>query len=357
MGNERGIAFIALTILVVIVIAPGVSAQRRHQNAIIDLWAEGKTAFGVYVPSAGQPLPSDPRPTAEQQTQQQQQQIQQQITQLQQQLQQVQAGGGGRGERGRGGVGGGGRGQGPGGRGPAPAPQYTKAIGEALGKNPLYDFVFLNLEGAFSLDAVKNIADGLRAPGAVSRKTLIVRIPTIGDAGPELTKFRVKASFDAGADSVAIPHVEGVEQARQAISFFAAATNDIWTPDNPAGEKLGMIMIEDPQTLTQVKEIADLKGYSMLACGVGSIGGAFNSGGIAAGLVALGLLQPDVPRTLGELATAKVLAETKRTKLANMITASQQNLEQRVKDGFQALLFSGAGSDETIRAGRALAKR
>ena len=347
---------LARSILAIAVAAPGVLAQRKHQNAIIDLWAQGKTTFGVYVPAEGQPLPSDPPPTPAQASQQQQQQIQQQIQQLQQQLQQVQSGQGGRG-------GPGGRGQGfggPGARGQAqarPAAHYTRAIGEALAKNPLYDFVFLNLEGGFSVDAVKAIAEGLRAPGAVSRKMLMVRIPPIGDEGAELTKYRVKASFDAGADAVAIPHVEGLEQAREAISFFAAATNDIWTPDNPTGEKLGMIMIEDPQTLTQTKEIADLKGYSVLACGVGSLGGAFRTGGVVAGLISLGLLPQDVAANLGELGTQKVLAETKRAKLANMITASSNNIQQRVKDGFQALLMSGPGSDEIIKTGRAAAGR
>ncbi|MBI4472669.1 MAG: hypothetical protein HY646_08380 [Acidobacteria bacterium] len=299
-------------------------AQRKHENAIIDLWAEGKTAFGVYVPSEGQPLPSQPAPQR-----------------------------GGRGERGERGE----RGRGQGQRGPQAPPRYTRAIGEALAKNPLYDFVFLNLEGAFSIDAVKAINEGLRAPGASSRKTLIVRIPPIGDADPQITKDRVKASFDAGADAVTIPHVEGLEQAKLAISFFAAATNNIWTPDNPAGEKLGMIMIEDPQTLTVTRQIAELKGYSMLACGVGSIGGAFRAGGVVAGLQYLGLLTPEQTTNLGELATARVLEESKRTKLANMITAGPQNLQQRLKDGFQALLFSGAGSDDLIRQARAASGR
>lgn len=316
---------------------PGALAQRKHQNAIIDLWAEGKTAFGVYVPAEGQPMPSDPPAPMGQRGQAP--------------MPQPQAAGPGA------------RGMGPaapGQRGQAPsrqAPRYTRAIGEALAKNPLYDFAFLNLEGGFSLDAVKAIAEGLRAPNTAGRKTLIVRIPSIGDAGAELTKFRVKATFDAGADAVAIPHVEGLEEAWEAISFFAGATNDIWSPATPNGEKLGMIMIEDPQSLTQAKEIADLRGYSMLACGVGSLGGAFRAEGVVAGLVSLGLLQQDVVNNLGELGTQKILAETKRTKLANMITASAGNIQQRVKDGFQALLFQGAGADQIIKTGRAAAGR
>src|SRR5580704_5912699 len=39
-----------------------VQAQKKHENAIIDLWAQGKPAFGVYVPTVGQPLPNVPAP-------------------------------------------------------------------------------------------------------------------------------------------------------------------------------------------------------------------------------------------------------------------------------------------------------
>ena len=67
-------------------------AQQKHQNVVIDLWALGKPAFGVYAPNE-QPGP---------------------------------------------------RGQ----RGQPPQPAvYTRGGGEKLAMNPLYDFVFLNLEG------------------------------------------------------------------------------------------------------------------------------------------------------------------------------------------------------------------
>ena len=60
---------------------------------------------------------------------------------------------------------------------------YTKAGGEKLAANPLYDFVFLNLEGAYDADAIKAMADGLRASTSAGRKALIVRIPSIDSEG------------------------------------------------------------------------------------------------------------------------------------------------------------------------------
>jgi hypothetical protein len=117
-------------------------AQQRHQNAIIDLWAQGKPAFGVYAPN------ENPGP----------------------------------------------RGQ----RGQPPQPAvYTREGGEKLAMNPLYDFVFLNLEGNYDASAVKAMAEGLRSAKAVGRKTLIVRIPPIDKDGADAARIRVKEILGA----------------------------------------------------------------------------------------------------------------------------------------------------------------
>jgi hypothetical protein len=48
------------------------------------------------------------------------------------------------------------------------------------------------------------------------------------------------------------------------------------------------------------------------------------------------------------------MVETKRTRLVNMITASDKDVAQRVKEGFLGLLVP---NDEVIKAGRAAAGR
>ena len=83
---------------------PGL-AQDRH--AVLDLWEQGKPAFGVFVPN------ENPERFV--------------------------------------------RGQ------PPPKGIYTKAGGEKLAANPLYDFVFLNLEGSYDAASVKAIAEGLKS--------------------------------------------------------------------------------------------------------------------------------------------------------------------------------------------------
>src|SRR5687767_1108936 len=73
-------------------------------------------------------------------------------------------------------------------------PVYTADGAAKVAANPLYDFVFLNLEGAYDPAAVTAYGQGLKKS---SRKTLIVRIPPISKDGAEVTKARVKEIFDA----------------------------------------------------------------------------------------------------------------------------------------------------------------
>jgi 2-keto-3-deoxy-L-rhamnonate aldolase RhmA len=206
--------------------------------------------------------------------------------------------------------------------------------------NPLYDYVFLNLEGSYDAAAVKAMADGLRSPNAVSRKALIVRIPPIDKDGAAAAKARVKEILDLGADGVTIPHVTGVDEAKLAISFFGDAKANVWSPSNPAGRTIAMLMLEDPVAVAQAKEVADLKGFSILACGIGSLAQALAG-----------------DRAGAEAGTQKVLAEAKRAKLADMLTANPQDVAQRVKEGFLALLMQGPTADEAITIGRAAAGR
>ena len=216
-------------------------------------------------------------------------------------------------------------------------PVYTAEGAAKVAGNPLYDFVFLNLEGAYDPLAVKAYGQGLKKS---SNKTLIVRIPPISKDGPEATKARVKEIFDAGADGVTIPHIRDLGEAKLALSFFEAAKVNVWSPSNAEGTKLAMLMLEDPKAIEQRKEIADLKGLSILACGIGSLAQAL--GGDRAG---------------AEAGTQQVLVETKRVRIANMLPATVKDVEQRVKEGFSAILGQGPQADEMIKIGRAAAGR
>ena len=294
--------------------APAASAQ-RHSNALIDLWMQARPAFGVFVPNEAAPPPGR-RPGAP-------------------------GAPGAQGAPGTGGApGAGAPGAGARGAGQRPKPVYTAAGGEKLAANPLYDYVFLNLEGSYDSAAVKAIATGLmKGAGSGPRKSLIVRVPAWHE-DPAQARVRLREVFAAGADGVTFPHVENLEEAKQIIAAAQAEKINVWSPDNPKGDKLLMMMLEDPTAVAQAAEFANLEGFSILACGIGSLRGALKGDSAAA-----------------EAGTQKVLAETKRAGLPNMLTANTQDVEQRIKEGFLGLLMQGQNADEAIKVGRKAAGR
>lgn len=216
---------------------------------------------------------------------------------------------------------------------------YTAEGGRRLAEDPLLDYLFLNLEGNYDADAVSQIAEGLASPSAVSDKTLLVRIPPISVDGADAARARVAEALAAGADGIVLPHIESVEQARLAVSFFQDIDADVWSPQNPDGTVIAMLMVEDPGALAQVLEIADTPGYSVLACGIGSLTQALGD------------------REVAERGNQEVLSHAKRVGLPDMITANADDVARRIDEGFLGLLMNGPDADAHIEVGREHAGR
>lgn len=265
-------------------------AAPDHVNTLLDLWEAGTPAFGVFVPNERPRPEGSPRPGTA--------------------------------------------------RVPRQPPLYTAEGGRRLAENPLYDYVFLNLEGGYDGAAVAAIAEGLRSPTATGRKALLVRVPPISTDGADTARARVREVLALGADGVVIPHVRGVEEARQAIGLFKSEGADVWSPSNRRGDVVAMLMIEDPGALAQAEEIAALGGYSVLACGIGSLTRALGG-----------------DREAAEAGNQEVLAVARAAGLADMITAGTDDVEQRIREGFLALLMQGPAADDAIRLGRRAAGR
>lgn len=244
---------------------------------LLDLWAENTPAFGVFVPGERQPNPDGGRPVV----------------------------------------------------------TYTEEIGRELAADELLDYVFLNLERSYDADAVSAIAGGLEGSGVA----LLVRIPPISEDGPETARARTVEALAMGADGIVYPHVRSVEETRMVVDFMEAAGADVWSPSNPEGDAIAMVMIEDPEALSQAAEIAEVEGYSVLACGIGSLTQALGD--------------PEA----GEAGNQEVLAHAERVGRPDMITADADDVEQRIEEGFLGLLMSGPEADEAIRIGREAAGR
>ena len=219
-------------------------------------------------------------------------------------------------------------------------PVYTIGGARALAENPLYDFLFLNLEGAYDVSAVEALATGLRGPDGHNRKTLLVRIPPMSTDGEDATRARISEILAMGGDGVVVPHVRNTAEAETVISFFADAGADVWTPQNPEGSVVAMLMLEDPEAVAQAEEIAALDGISVLACGIGSLTRAM-----------------DGDREGAEAGNRAVLSAASDAGLADMITANAQDVAARIDQGFLALLMAGPTADDAIQIGRAHAGR
>jgi 2-keto-3-deoxy-L-rhamnonate aldolase RhmA len=100
------------------------------------------------------------------------------------------------------------------------------------------------------------------------------------------------------------------------------------------------LMIEDPDALAAVREISDTPGYSVLACGIGSLTNALGG-----------------DRAAGEAGNSEVLVHAMRVGAPDIITANAEDVARRIEEGFLGLLMSGPTADDAIRRGRAAAGR
>lgn len=213
-------------------------------------------------------------------------------------------------------------------------PLYTAEGARALAQNELLDYLFLNLEGAYDSEAVRAMVEGLDSAPGDHRPMLLVRIPTIEDAGAEATRARVAEVVAAGADGIVIPHVRDPEEARLAVSFIEETGADVWSPSNPDGTFVYMLMVEDGGAIEDAAEIVAVPGYSMLSCGIGSL--TRDIGGDA---------------EAAEAMCEEVMRLGAEAGMPSMMTASANNIDERIEQGYLGLLLSGSSeqASEVIR--------
>ncbi len=215
-------------------------------------------------------------------------------------------------------------------------PLYTEAGARALAANPLLDYLFLNLEGAYDENAVRALVAGIKSGGASRRPTLLVRIPTIEAAGADSTRVRVKQALALGADGVVIPHVRSAAEAKLAVSFFSEARANVWSPANKSGTVIAMLMVEDKGAIVDMSAIAAVPGYSLLSCGIGSL--TRDMGGDGPG---------------AEAACKQVRDLSEQAGMPSMMTATAASIGDRITQGYRGLLMSGSAEQASaiIRAG------
>lgn len=215
---------------------------------------------------------------------------------------------------------------------------YTVETGRDLAANPLLDYAFLNLEQEYNLNSALDLAEGLRTGAEGTPMDLLVRIPPMSEAGVETSRERVNELLAMGVDGLVFPHVRSLEEARTAVSFFEGV--NVWSPANPEGDFVVMLMLETPEVFAELEEIANIPNYSALACGIGSLTRAIGG-----------------DRETAEKMNLEVLAHSQRMGMADMITANTESVARRVNEGFLGLLVYGPEANEVMRLGRIAAGR
>ena len=218
---------------------------------------------------------------------------------------------------------------------------YTVEGAAELAGNELLDYLFLDLEANYDVTAVDILNEGLATVDPAEQPTLLVRLPTIDDAGEELTGQRVEEVLARGADGVIFPHVMSPEMAAATVGFFAAVGADVWSPDNPDGRIVSMVMLEDRVAIEAAAEIADVGGYSLLSCGIGSLGNDLGS--------------PEA----AEEGCLVVLENAERVNMPSMQLAfDTEMLERRIDQGYRGMLMQmNDGTAAIVSAGRAATGR
>lgn len=317
-------------------------AQGQHLNPLVDLAAAKKPVFGLYAPA-------NPR------------------------------------------AGRGGRGGPPGAPGAAAAPaqpapplppQKTPAelAKDAFAYAPS-DYIFDGgMEGDFDRgytsfsEFIKGLADA--GPPAMRMKhPLVVKTHKISE-NTALAQERIGKQLNLGVHTIVFVETESAEEVKAGLAAMRFKSNggvrpddvgaapaywglsdkdykakaDLW-PLNPKGELTNWTIVESKEGLAHVREIAAVKGISVLFPGAGTLGGVFSSTDSTGRRV-----RDDVA---WEAAIQQVLAACKEFKVPCGFPANTPEvMEMRYKQGFSVFVIGwGENGFKTVEAGLALSGR
>jgi 2-keto-3-deoxy-L-rhamnonate aldolase RhmA len=328
-----------LAALGVAVIGAGTAGQgqkSKHLNPMIELHTQKKPIFGLYAPS-------NPR---------------------------------GRGNRGAA----------PGAAAPVtppPAPPVLKTPAELAKEALAYDksdFVFDgSMEGGVDrgIPAFTELVNGLAAAAAPDvrwRHPLSVKTPEIA-ADPAKAIDSISRQLNLGVSTVVFVGVESADEVKQGLAAMRFKSKggtrpdavgtapqywgisekeyrdkaDLW-PLNPNGELTNWTIIETKAGLAKVREIAAVKGISVLFPGAGTLRGVFST------------TDAEGKRTFDaegwEAAIQQVLAACKEFNVQCGYPATENDIETRMKQGFSVFIMNwGDAGFRAIDIGRRVAGR
>ena len=289
-----------------------------------------------------------------------------------------------------------------------------RAAGKARAADKDVDFLFMSMAGMgqFNVANLKAYMQGLLDGGAVRTPPshqMLLRIPTWHE-DPQGGQTRMSQALDAGVFTIMLPHVETAAEAAAAIGAMRYSnastangapmgtrpnpvgdapsvwgvtaqqyrqTADVW-PLNPNGNLANVILLESVDAIEKFRrEITAVPGVSIAIPAPGDLRSAYTAamfpnagrgggGGRGAapaageagarGARGGGLTADQQAQLTAKLeeAFAMQMATCKELNVVCGITAGEQDIERRVRQGFRFLI---ANSTEALRIGRAAAGR
>ena len=325
----------AVGVAVIAVIGVGYGQHGARLNPLIDLLEQHKPIFGLYAPSAGRPNAAAPAPAAA----------------------------------------------------PAAAPPVVKTVkdfaAEAVAFGPS-DFVFSGtMERGVDrgLPSFTEFATAMSEAGALIRAPalrlphpLVVKTPKIA-TDPAKAIENISRQLNVGVSGVVFVEVESADEVRQGLAAMRFASKggtrpdsvgsapaywgmteaeyrskaDLW-PLNPNGELVNWTIVESKEGLAHVREIAGVKGISVLFPGAGTLRGVFSTTDAEG---------KRVLDTAGwEAAIQQVLAACKEFKVPCGYPATADDIEMRMKQGFSVFIMNwGEAGFKAVDIGRRAAGR
>jgi len=320
----------ALAILGGAAILPAQTEVWKRHNPVIDLLEQGKPVFGLYAPSNRRFSP-------------------------------------------------------PGAPTPSPVPPKTplELAREAVAYKAT-DYIF---DGTMEGDFDKAYASFSDFTKAMSEAGVVAKTPALRLTHPLIVKMHeiapdpakaaahIGQQLDLGVSGVVFVGVESAEEVKTGLAAMRFKSNggtrpegvgvapafwgmsekeyrakaDLW-PLNPKGELVNWTIVESKEGLAHVREIAAVKGISVLFPGAGTLRGVFSSTNDKGERV--------VDTVAWEAAIQQVLAACKEFKVACGYPARAEDIEMRMKQGFSVFVINwGEPGFKTIEIGRRAAGR
>ena len=214
--------------------------------------------------------------------------------------------------------------------------EKTAEQGARMAQNREIDFVFYSMErGPFDIPGMQVYMKAMTdASGAEGTHPLMLRIPPIRD-DRDAARERTHQGIAAGAHTIVFPHVESAEEAALAVS----AMRDRGTPwpDDPNGQLVSMLLIEDRIGVENARDIAGTPGVGIVSPGPGDLRRAYDG---------------DADAIEGAIQT--VLSACREFDVPCGITAGVDDIAKRLDQGFRVIIVT---QPDALAVGRRAAGR